>query len=379
MADGPTDCIIDSHALVSFRHTTGVGIYDLATGKLTQTVDVGAGQAKLAQADDGTVAVALTGLRQGVQLIDGQSFTLKDFIALPAPPEWIAFGRNSDSIMVSSRQTQSLYQLLRTDYGWDIRKMYLGRPVVTMTRSLDGSTLYVAITGHSQTGDRLEANHFIEDQLLAIDMETFNVSSTLITAVPASQSRPSGASPMGITVEEDDTLLVAFAGSAEVWRISKNLDGSLERFTLNRDEAPAPHGITTLPDGGWAVSSPSEGSITLFDSQDIHHNARWLGPSTKELASLDPLAYQRRLGERTFYEATRSGRSCQSCHTHADSDYTEHNIGDSDLLPAILSVRGVAHTAPYLRAGDYNRPAHLIDVTEKTFGGYLTTQPDRRR
>jgi len=43
----------------------------------------------------------------------------------------------------------------------------------------------------------------------------------------------------------------------------------------------------------------------------------------------------------------------------------------------MLSARGVAHTSPYLRGGDYNRAAHLIEVSEETFGGYIYEQTGR--
>jgi len=254
-----------------------------------------------------------------------------------------------------------------------------------MTNSQHGSHVYLALTGLSEDGKPLTGNHFIQDQVLAIDTQTLAITSKLITARRA--TRPlyegdflkwtQGVSPMGIVVLGDESLLIAFAGSTEVWRVRADLSGPVDALELNLDESPAPHGVIGFANGGWAISSPSAGSLSFFDANDTHTQTLNLAPTSGVLSKTDPSSHRRRLGEQTFYEATRSGRSCQSCHTHADSDYTQHNIGDADLMPAILSARGVANTSPYLRGGDYNRAAHLIEVTEGTFGGYIFEQPNR--
>jgi hypothetical protein len=83
------------------------------------------------------------------------------------------------------------------------------------------------------------------------------------------------------------------------------------------------------------------------------------------------------LGERSFYESTRSGISCQSCHLHADSDLAAYNLGDHRLIPT-LSVRGLLGTAPYLRDGSYPRVGDLDEVAQGLYRGYPRVQAGRR-
>ena len=385
VGNAPTDCVLGAQLFVSHRYSTKVGIYDPSTGKAAGHIDVGSSQVRLARSIDGTLAAALVGSRDGIQLINGTTHALGEFIALPSPPDWIAFGPTSDTLLVSSRHNQRLYRLYKTPEGWQRDERYLGRPVVTITRSQSGTHIYIALTGLSEDGKPLTGNHFIQDQILAIDTTTLDITSKLITTRRA--TRPlyegdylkwtQGVSPMGISVLNDERLLLVFAGSTEVWRVRADLSDPVDVLDINLDASPAPHGVVAFAGGGWAISSPLEGSLSFFDKTDTHIKTLNLAPASGVLSKTQPLAHQRRLGEQTFYEATRSGRSCQSCHTHADSDYTQHNIGDADLMPAILSARGVAHTSPYLRGGDYNQAAHLIEVTEGTFGGYIFEQHHR--
>ena len=83
----------------------------------------------------------------------------------------------------------------------------------------------------------------------------------------------------------------------------------------------------------------------------------------------DPATLLIRRGERAFYEGTRAGISCQSCHAHGDSDYTRHDIGQG-IVPSVLSVRGIAGTSPYLRDGSHWRLRDLHDLAEEGYRGY---------
>jgi cytochrome c peroxidase len=90
-----------------------------------------------------------------------------------------------------------------------------------------------------------------------------------------------------------------------------------------------------------------------------------------------PQALARRLGERCFYESTRSGIACQSCHLHADTDLAAYNLGDHRLIPT-LGVRGLLGTAPYLRDGSYPRIGDLDEVAQDLYRGYPRNQAGRR-
>jgi hypothetical protein len=101
-----------------------------------------------------------------------------------------------------------------------------------------------------------------------------------------------------------------------------------------------------------------------------------LGPDDDALFAHNRDALARRLGERGFYEATRAGMSCQSCHLHADSDERAHNLGDRRLMPT-LSTLGLLGTGPYLRDGSYVRLRDLDHVAQTLYRGYLRRAPGR--
>ncbi|MCG8457045.1 MAG: hypothetical protein MI919_12250, partial [Holophagales bacterium] len=136
----------------------------------------------------------------------------------------------------------------------------------------------------------------------------------------------------------------------------------------------SPHGVADLGQGVWAATSPAGGALALFDGDGLR---RFVGVARKDgdLAtgspgSLDAQALVLRRGERAFYEATRSGISCQSCHLHAATDHSPHDIGQYPLLPT-LSVRGVTGTSPYLRDGSFPRVRDLHHgLAEPLLRGY---------
>ena len=140
----------------------------------------------------------------------------------------------------------------------------------------------------------------------------------------------------------------------------------------------APHGIAELADGTLVVSSPCGRRARLLRARcAAPTRVLRLAPSDAELLARNQAALARRLGERGFYEATRAGISCQSCHLHADSDERAHNLGDHRLLPT-LSVRGLAGTGPYLRDGSYPRLSDLDHVAQMLYRGYLRQRAGRR-
>ena len=168
------------------------------------------------------------------------------------------------------------------------------------------------------------------------------------------------ASPIGLTTQ-DRGLVVAFVGSDHVLTASAAI--SIEH----------PMGLADLGENWLAVSSPATGRITVVapDGDLFAHTVRpYDRPRTKKEALIQS-------GERVFYQATRSGVSCQSCHTHADSDYAHHDIGHGTGSRPTLSVRGVGSTAPYLRGASYPSLQALEAFTTTVLGGYEKYQPNR--
>jgi hypothetical protein len=240
--------------------------------------------------------------------------------------------------------------------------------------------MFVAVTDYRPDGSSHLGNHFIQDQILTLDVARFAVTSALLTARRSErQSKPGdvdrGVSPMGMAQAADGSLLVAFAGSDEVWRMR---EGAVqpEILDLADTELHAPHGVAELADGTLIVTSPSAGALGLFARDAKAPRMLRLAPSDAELLAHDRDALERRLGERGFYEGTRAGISCQSCHLHADSDERAHNLGDHRLLPT-LTVRGLLGTGPYLRDGSYPRIGDLDHVAQQLYRGYLRRAPGR--
>jgi hypothetical protein len=180
---------------------------------------------------------------------------------------------------------------------------------------------------------------------------------------------------MGVHEGRDGALWITFAGTDELWQI--RADESIpRRIDLGESELFAPHGVAELADGTVLVSSPVSGAFGILAPGASAPRVVRAAPSDAWLLEHDRGALARRVGERGFYEATRSGIGCQSCHMHADSDDAAYNLGDHRLLPT-LSVRGLADTAPYLRDGSYPRLRDLDDVAQTLYRGYLRHQAAR--
>jgi hypothetical protein len=302
-------------------------------------------------------------------------------VTLPATPDWLAFGADDDTLIVATRADGALHRIRHSGERWiEDGALVLGRPAVTLARSNDGAHVFVAVTDYRPDGSSHLGNHFIQDQILTVDVARFAVTSALLTARRSErQSKPGdvdrGISPMGIAQAADGSLLIAFAGSDEVWRMRPG-EVQPEILDVADTELHAPHGVAELADGTLVVSSPSAGALGLLARDAKAPRLLRLAPSDAELLAHDRDALERRLGERGFYEGTRAGISCQSCHMHADSDERAHNLGDHRLLPT-LTVRGLLGTGPYLRDGSYPRIGDLDHVAQQLYRGYLRRTPGR--
>jgi hypothetical protein len=376
--DGPSDCaFVGAHQIaVSHRDSAELLVIDADNGARIKTVTVGERQGRLALSPDRKLlAVARTGHSGEIVLLDVASFRTRERIALEVEPDWIAFGADADTLIASTRTSARLLRLRRLDGVWRADgEIVLGRRAVTLGRSLDGSHIFVAVTDYRPDGSANLANHFIQDQILTIDVARFQVVSVQLTARrSARQSKPGdvdrGVSPMGIVQSQDGALLVTFAGTDELWRMHAGKPEP-EIIDLSTTALNAPHGIAEIEHGTLIVTSPASGAIGLLASFEHKPRILRLAPDDDYLRLHNREALARRIGERGFYEATRSGISCQSCHMHADSDEGGHNLGMHKLLPT-LSVRGLYGTAPYLRDGSFARVADLDHVSQTLYRGYL--------
>lgn len=382
--DGPRAALFvdEGHAAVAFAHETGLQIVALEAPAGARRVEIGAAQTSLALSPNGRVlAVGCAGAKPEVALVALPELHVLGRVGLPATPDWLAFGADDDTLIVATRADAALHRIHRNGDHWlEDAALVLGRPAVTLARSPDGARVFVAVTDYRPDGSSHLGNHFIQDQILTVDVTRFAVTSALLTARRSErQSKPGdvdrGISPMGIAQATDGSLLVAFAGSDEVWRMR---DGAVlpEIVDLADTDLHAPHGVAELADGTLVVSSPSAGAIGLFARGAKAPRMLRLARSDAELLTHDRDALERRLGERGFYEGTRAGISCQSCHMHADSDERAHNLGDHRLLPT-LTVRGLLGTGPYLRDGSYPRIGDLDHVAQQLYRGYLRRAPGR--
>jgi len=385
--NGPSSCIVLGNRLfVSHLYENHLWEFNTENGQPVHKHPVGAPQKSLAiSTDKQTLAMALQGTAPGVAILDLTTPQEITRIALPLTPEWIAQGPSSLSWNLSSRHQPALIHLQQEEGKWTHTIEKLSRPLTTMVASKQGTTLFAATTGYHPTAKPLHGNHYIQDQILAFDSLSLEVVGRLITHKRTERARAkgdflkwtAGAGPSALTLLENGDLLISFSGTTEWWRVPATLSGLVSHLEINSAGLAAPHGTAELSNGLLVLTSPAEGTIGLFNPSSQHTELFQLGPEDETLSTKFPAALKRRQGEKAFYEATRSGRSCQSCHLHADSDYSAHNIGDDHLTPATLSVRGIAGTSPYLRGGAYNRVRELLHVPQELLGGYFIFDPER--
>jgi hypothetical protein len=384
VGDGPVDCaFIDAqHVAVSHRDEDRLWVIDVRDGSHALGAPIGRPMGRLVASPDGTrLAVAQLGSTPALVLVDAATQAVVQHLPLAVPLDWLAFGPDASTLVASSRRDATL-RAFRSD-GQRLaqtEQQALGRAAVTLGRARDGSYLLVATTDDRRDGSPNLGNHFIQDQLLAFALSPLRVTAILLTArrTPR-QSKPGdvdrGISPMGLSQGRDGTWLLTFAGSEELWSL-RDLRSAPQVVDLGDKGVYAPHGVAELADGTWVVSSPSAGVLALLPSPESEPELLRVAPASPFLEQHHPLALLRRLGERAFYEGTRSGISCQSCHMHADSDEAAHNLGLHRLLPT-LSVRGLLGTAPYLRDGSFGRVGDLDHVSQTLYRGFLRKAPAR--
>jgi len=389
VGDAPSDCVFLDDAQIAVSHEGGaqVWVIDAGSGQRLRQLNGGDRQGRLALAPDGArLVLARGGNAPELVVLDVRSGSAVQKLPLKAAADWLAFGPDGDTLLVATRADAKLLRLRARAGVWGSDgALALGRPAVAMARSIDGKSVLLATTDHRAGGAHL-GNHFVQDQLLLVDVAALAVTRTWMTAQRSPrQSKPGdvdrGLSPLGIAPAADGSWLIAFAGSEELGRVSA---GGVSFDRPNGGGVPfpelnlyAPHGVVELADGSVVVSSPASGALALLPRAGAPRVLR-LAPDDGYLRAHDREALAQRLGERGFYEGTRAGISCQSCHLHGDSDLSAHNLGDRRLLPT-LSVRGLLGTAPYLRDGSYPELGDLDHVAQLLYRGYLRYAPARKQ
>lgn len=359
VGDGPTDCAFldDGRILVSHRYGPTLWLVDARSRRVLRRLPWPRAHRLATSPSRGLFAVAE---RDAVAVVDARSLEL--LARTPLPADWLVFS-DERTLVASSRRPAALHRLSASQQWSVTDTLPLGRPAVTMERVPEG--VVVATTDYVPSGEPHLGNHFVQDQLLTIDTRAWAVVDRRLTAERSARQGTAGnvdrgISPMGFEARAG-VLSVVFAGSDELWRMR---EGLAERIPL--DALPAPHDVVTFDHGAFAVSSPSRGVIGTR-LQEGEWRLVMLGEGEEDALTR---------GERAFYEGTRAGIACQSCHLHGDTDFVLRNIGGARLAPT-LGVGGIAGTSPYLRDGSYPRIRDLDHLAETLFRGYL--RPDSRR
>lgn len=376
--DGPTDCVFSSDVRVLVSHRFDAELWELERGRElpVRKLRLGEAQRRLAVSRDRSrVAVARHGVTPEVVILTLPDLTVTTRVALDLEPDQVSFGPEPSTLLVATRRQASLRKLqVAAGRYVETARLSLCRPVVFMEPTRDHSQLWIAVTDFCKDGKASLGNHYVQDQLLSIDVASFSPQDSLLTARRSPrQDKPGdvdqGVSPMGLAFAAAGSRFVSFAGTSELWQLDAagRVDAQVD---LTKHGLVAPHGVAVLADGSVLVSSPARGLIAVFDPNLQKPKLVRLAPTDSMLEKQDPDGLARRLGEWGFYESTRSGISCQSCHLHADSDEALHNLGGRRLLPT-LSTLGLLGTGPFLRDGSFTHVSDLDHVSQTLYRGYL--------
>jgi len=365
--DGPTDVawLDEARVIVTHRYADAA----IVEGDAVTPVDTGPLCVHVAARD----GVAAASCHRALVVIEDGRVRRR---ALSFQPEHVAFGP-ADTLVVSSRQPPALHRLRLSDLEPDVAPLFLGRPAVTM--AAEGGVAVVAVTDFRPDGPAHLGNHFVDDQLVDVDLAAWRPIAWHRTAARTARQRAPGdvdrgVSPLGVDLAPDGTRWVAFAGTDDVWGLR---DGRAPTMIALEDTLPTPVSVAALSGDRIAVASAAFGAIAIHAASGRPIALARLAPDDATLMRDDEAALMRRVGERSFYESTRSGVSCQSCHLHGGSDGQRHNIGGGALV-ATLDARGALGTPPFLRDGGYPTLGSLDELARTLYRGYLRRQGGRR-
>lgn len=375
--DGPIGAAFaGDEVLVAHRYADTLLFVD-REGNAARRRRIGPSSHRLAAHGD-RIAIAQHGERPRILVLRARDGARLAAIETPYRADGIAFA-DERTLIASSAQPAAIHRL-RIESGALVPdgSLPLGRPAVALAAA--NGRVYAAVTDYRPNGPPHSGNHFVQDQILTFDAERWELVHRRFTALRTPRQRgpgdvDRGGSPIGIDPQADGSILVAFAGTDEIWRVHPE-HGEPDILDLDKGSStPAPISAVALG-GAIAISSPSYGAIAVYRDGAPVHTQRF-APDDDVLMREDERALQRRIGERMFYESTRAGISCQSCHLHGASDGGLHNIGGYAML-ATLDVRGVLGTPPYLRDGTYPTIASFEDnLTEPLLRGYRRDQGGR--
>ncbi|UJR84047.1 Hypothetical protein I5071_61180 [Sandaracinus amylolyticus] len=374
--DAPSDCAwIGERVVVVFRHAPTLAIVDPSSDAI-ERVEIGPWGHRVAVSDDSArIAIAHEDGRVSIVDVASRAVTRAEVRGLA---DWIVF--DEDAVIVARRAPAALFRIVN---GRVARTRTLAAPAVTMTRGVD-PTIVLATTDWTEefTPPAHLGNHYVQDQIAELDARTFETRRVLPTAhrsprQDAAGGLDRGISPIGVDVTPDGRWIVAFAGSDEIAILDPTRGLAPRTIDVTSLGLGAPISAVVLEGGTIAASSAAGGRIVLLDPRTGRaRDTIALAPDDATLLRDDPDALRRRFGERAFYEGTRAGISCQSCHLHGASDGLAHNIGGQVLAPT-LDVHGVRGTAPYLRDGSYPRIGDLHEVADTLYRGFREPAGDR--
>jgi hypothetical protein len=332
------------------------------------------GRGAVAMASEGTkLAIARSGERRELVVLDALAGSELGRARVEGVPLEVAFA--GDRIVLTTRSPARLE--LRALDGALLASRDLVMPAAALAAS--PRAIAIATTAFDEAARDNLGNHFVEDQLVWLDPRTLAPTRVVPTARRTDRQDHAGDAdrglgPAALAFDDDARLYVAFVSSSELAVFSP--DAPTRGVDLG-DRFFGPSGVAI--DGDTVLAgSAIDGALVALDrrSLEVTAGAR-VAPTNAELLREAPRLLQVRLGERSFFEGTRAGASCHSCHLGGSTDGEAHNIGGRVLAPT-LDVRGLAGTAPFLRDGSYARLGDLHDVAVLEYRGYREPAGDRR-
>jgi hypothetical protein len=174
--DAPTDCAFaNGRLLVSHRYDASLRIYDPASRTQTGAVPLGFHQRHVrASARGDRIVVSTDGARRGIFVVDVAGLEAM-FFTTEFEPEWVLFGADDASLLVTDRTVPAVRRLVVEDDRLVERgALTLSRPAVTAEMSPDGTRLFLTVTDFRPLGVP-SPNHFVEDRILEVDASTFAI------------------------------------------------------------------------------------------------------------------------------------------------------------------------------------------------------------
>lgn len=361
VGDGPVALAIQAdHLVLGLRYSDALELRDPTDGTLTGTITLD-GEVVALSGSASQLAVAVAGPRPRIELWSGAPLVRRGELPLEEPPDRLGLSQDDRWLLVSQRRAHTLLMWSRSDDGGyrPLRApLHFGRPVSALAVNTERETAVVALAGDPPDG--AGDNHAIDDQLVEIDLHTGVIRARISTRLEGEDGVVGGVAPRGLLAASAG-YWVSFSGSDEVafWRPGQ----ALER---KPSPVPRPIGLAALGDE-LVISSPASGQL----AGPLAWGRVLTVPPTP-----GPLGQRRRQGELDYYESTRAGLSCESCHLDRDSDQALHDIGHGTPRPT-LSILGIAQTSPYLRGASYPSLASLDDFAHGVLGGYRAERSDR--